>query len=207
LGTAVVARFRAAGWRIVVPTRSESANQDVVSVTADLATREGAAAAVSAAAGSAEAPLRAVVNLAGGYASGPRVHETELADFEAMFALNLRPTFLVTSLAVPYLTAAGGGSVVCVSSRAALAPFAGAAGYVTSKAAVLAFADAVAVEYRSDGIRCNTVLPGTIDTPRNRASQPGADTSRWVAPAAIAETIHFLASAESAPLTGARLSL
>jgi len=103
----------------------------------------------------------------------------------------------------PEPTTGGGGSVVCVSSRAAVAPFAGAAGYVTAKAAVIAFANAVAVEYRAAGVRCNTVLPSVIDTPGNRAAQPDADHDRWVRPAEIAAVIRFLAGDESAPVSGA----
>jgi NAD(P)-dependent dehydrogenase (short-subunit alcohol dehydrogenase family) len=109
----------------------------------------------------------------------------------------------VTRAALPHLVAAGGGAVVCVSSRAALAPFAGAAGYVTAKAAVLAFANAVAVEYRSAGVRCNTVVPSVIDTATNRSQRPAADPSRWVPPEQIARVIRFLASDESAPTSGA----
>jgi NAD(P)-dependent dehydrogenase (short-subunit alcohol dehydrogenase family) len=122
-----------------------------------------------------------------------------------MLTLNLRPTYLVTHAALPHLLAAGGGSVVCVSSRAALVPFAGAAGYITAKAAVLAFAGAVAAEYRQKGVRCNTVLPSVIDTPANRAAQPGADHSRWVRPEEIAPVIRYLASDESAPTSGAAI--
>ncbi len=101
--------------------------------------------------------------------------------------------------------AAGGGSVVCVSSRAAVAPFPGAAGYAASKAAVLAFADCVAVEYKKQHVRCNTVLPSVIDTPGNRVSMADADQSRWVSPDTIAQTILFLASDASAPTSGARI--
>ncbi len=71
---------------------------------------------------------------------------------------------------------AGGGSIVCVGTRAALQPFQGAAGYISSKAAVIAFAQAVAVEYRDEGVRCNAILPSVIDTPANRASMPNADS-------------------------------
>jgi NAD(P)-dependent dehydrogenase (short-subunit alcohol dehydrogenase family) len=92
---------------------------------------------------------------------------------------------------------------VCVSSRAALAPFPGAAGYATAKAAVLAFANAVAVEYRKHGVRVNTVLPSIIDTPANRAAQPDADHSRWVTPDEIARVVRFLAGDDSAPTSGA----
>ncbi|GIG91849.1 SDR family NAD(P)-dependent oxidoreductase [Plantactinospora endophytica] len=215
LGGAVSAGFVAAGWRVVVPVRPAGASgpagasstgaDGVLRVTADLTDPEQVAGAVEVAGGEADAPLRAVVNLAGGYASGGLVHETPVADFELMLVRNLRPTFLVTRSALPYLVEAGGGSVVCVSSRAALAPFPGAAGYVTAKAAVLAFASAVAVEYRQSGVRCNTVVPSVIDTPANRAAQPNADHSRWVAPTEIAGVIRFLASDESAPTSGATI--
>jgi NAD(P)-dependent dehydrogenase (short-subunit alcohol dehydrogenase family) len=93
--------------------------------------------------------------------------------------------------------------VVCVSARAAVHPFRGAAAYATAKAAVLAFARAVAVEYADANVRCNAVLPGTIDTPANRRAQPDADWSLWTPPEQVARTVRFLASAESAPVTGA----
>ncbi len=89
---------------------------------------------------------------------------------------------------------AGGGSIVCVSTRAALRPFSGAAGYIASKAAVLAFVDALAAEYTKDGVRANAILPSVIDTPANRAAQPDADHSRWVTPDQIARVIRFLCS-------------
>ncbi|RAO57399.1 2-(R)-hydroxypropyl-CoM dehydrogenase [Micromonospora noduli] len=208
LGGAVVTAFVEAGWRVVVPERkarpgSEPAAAGLVRVVADLGEPAGAAQAVEAAAGEPAAPLRAVVNLVGGYASGGLVHETPVEEFERMLTVNLRPTYLVTQAALPHLVASGRGAVVCVSARAAVTPFRGAAGYSTAKAAVLAFANAVAVEYRSQNVRCNTVLPSVIDTPANRAAQPDADHSRWVTPAEIAPVIRFLASADSAPTSGA----
>ncbi|GAA4706956.1 glucose 1-dehydrogenase [Phytohabitans rumicis] len=227
LGGAVTAAFIEAGWRTVVPVRKKTsaesrsgavgrgpgsnrdpkatpAEGDAVYVSADLTDPASVDAAVAVAAGEPAAPLRAVVNLVGGYAASGLVHETPIEDFERMLSLNLRPTYLVTHAALPHLLAAG-GAVVCVSSRAAVAPFAGAAGYVTAKAAVVAFANAVAVEYRQRGVRCNTVLPSVIDTPANREAQPDADHSRWVAPADIAKVIHFLCGDESAPTTGATI--
>ena len=208
LGGAVVEVLREQGWRVVAPVRAGATDRlpkDVVAVAAELSDADDVAAAVAVAAGEQGAPLRAVVNLAGGYAGGGLVHETPVDDFEAMLRVNLRPTYLVTAAALPHLVTAGGGSVVCVSSRAAVAPFAGAAGYATAKAAVLAFANAVAVEYKKSGVRCNTVLPSVIDTPANRAAQPGADFSRWVTPAEIAQVIAFLAGDGSAPTSGATI--
>ena len=117
------------------------------------------------------------------------MHETPIDEFEKQFQLNLRPTYLVTAAAVPHLLSGGGGSIVCVGTRAAVQPFSGAAGYISSKAAVIAFAQAVAAEYKNDGIRCNAILPSVIDTPANRASMPDADFEKWVKPAEIAGVI------------------
>ena len=75
------------------------------------------------------------------------MHETPIEDFERQFRLNLRPTYLLCQAALPRMLEGGGGSIVCVSTRAALRPFSGAAGYISSKAAVLAFVDALAAEY------------------------------------------------------------
>ncbi|GID97922.1 short-chain dehydrogenase [Amorphoplanes digitatis] len=206
LGEAVVEILRDQNWRVVAPVRAGAVGRlakGAVGIEADLSVPADVRAAVALAAGEPDAPLRAVVNLVGGYAGGGLVHETAIEDFEAVIRANLRPTYLVTAAALPHLVDAGGGSVVCVSSRAAVAPFAGAAGYATAKAAVLAFANAVAVEYRKSGVRCNTVLPSVIDTPANRAGQPDADFSRWVAPADIAQVIAFLAGDGSKPTSGA----
>ncbi|MEU6021575.1 SDR family NAD(P)-dependent oxidoreductase [Micromonospora sp. NPDC048871] len=209
LGTAVTATFVEAGWRVVAPQRHQPTpspdpgRNAPVRLVADLTEADDVARVTEVAAGDPQAPLRAVVNLVGGYASAGLVHETPIEEFERMLTLNLRPTHLVTRAALPRLIEAGGGAVVCVASRAAVAPFPGVAGYVTAKAAVLAFASAVAVEYKSAGVRCNTVLPSIIDTPTNRADMPQADHSRWVAPTEIASVIRFLASEESAPTSGA----
>jgi len=185
-----------------------------VAVQADVTDETAVAGVVAVAAADASAPLRAVVNLVGGFAAGGRVHETPIADFEAQLRLNLRPAYIVTAAALPHLLAAGGGSVVCVGSRAALRPFSGAAGYITAKAALLALVSALAVEYRDDLVRVNAVLPSVIDTPANRASQPDSDIAggdqrsifdRWVRPEQIADVIAFLCSDASAATSGAHI--
>jgi NAD(P)-dependent dehydrogenase (short-subunit alcohol dehydrogenase family) len=211
LGAAVVGRLLDEGWRVVVPWIVEreldrvQQHERLELIQADLFDPGAVAGVVSAGAGEAGAPLRGVVNLVGGFAMGGRVHETDIEEFERQFRLNLRPTYLVTHAAVPHLLDAGGGSIVCVGTRAALQPFKGAAGYISSKAAVIAFAQAVAVEYKDDGIRCNAILPSVIDTPANRASMPKADHARWVKPAEIAGVISHLLSGDSAPISGAAL--
>ena len=211
LGAAVTERLLDDGWRVVVPWVAERELQRVRRrdglelVQADLFEPDAVAAAVATAAGAEDAPLRAVVNLVGGFAQGERVAQEPIETFEAQLRLNLRPTYLVTKAALPHLVAAGGGSIVCVGTRAALQPFPGAAGYVTAKAGVIAFAQAVAVEYRDEGVRCNALLPSVIDTPANRAAMPDADPSRWVAPEQIAATVAFLCSDDGAATSGAAI--
>ena len=173
----------------------------------DLTDPDAVTQALTATAAAPAAPLRAVVNLVGGYGGGAKVHETSPADFEAQFTLNLRPTFLVTRAALPQLLTAGGGSVVCVATKGVVAPYPKAAGYLAAKAAVLTFAQAVAAEYKTDGVRCNALLPSVIDTPANRAAQPSADYSRWVSPDQFASAVLFLAGEESAAITGAAMPL
>lgn len=210
LGAAVTQAFLGGGWRVVVPVFDPSerdrlpSHERLVLEPADLFDVRSAGAVTTLAAGDREAPLRAVVNLVGGFAAGGRVHETPVEDFESQLRLNLRPAYLVCAAAIPHLLAAG-GAIVCVSSRAALEPFAGAAGYIVAKAAVLAFVDVLATEYRDDGIRANAILPSVVDTPANRASMPDADHGRWVAPAQIATVVRFLCEDGSGVVGGAHV--
>ena len=146
--------------------------------------------------------LEAVVDLVGGFASGPPVHETAVEDFDRMMRLNLTPAFNLARAAMPRLLERGGGAFVAVSARPALRPFPGAAGHVTSKAAVLAFVQALDADYRTKGIRANAILPSVIDTPANRRDQPDADHSKWVQPAEIARVVRFLVSDDAAAVSG-----
>jgi NAD(P)-dependent dehydrogenase (short-subunit alcohol dehydrogenase family) len=186
LGVSVVESFLAAGWRVVVTWivggEQERLPADAIAVEADLSDPDDVGRAVRLAAGESSAPLGAVANLVGGFADGQPVAETPLSDFEAMFALNLKPTYLVTQCALPQLVAAGGS------------------GYAASKAAVIAFARAVAKEHAGDGVRCNVIAPTMIDTPANRAANPDA---KMTPPAEVAAVVRFLCSEESAAVNGA----
>ena len=211
LGAAVVERLLGDGWRVVVPWIVEGElerlppREGLELIKADLFDAEAVAEVVAAAGGDAAAPVRGLVNLVGGFAMGGKVHETPLEEFEKQFRLNLRPTYLMTQAVLPEMLEHDGGAIVCVGTRAALQPFPGAAGYIASKAGVIAFAQAVAAEYKNDGIRCNVILPSVIDTPANRSSMPKADHDKWVRPAEIAGVVGHLLSADSAPTSGAAI--
>lgn len=211
LGSAVTRTLLDDGWRVVVPGRTEAGlsrlpeSDRLVGVHADLFDEASVAEVVAIASSDASAPVTAVVNLVGGFAMGERVDATPVDEFERLLRLNLRPLYLLSAAAIPRIIEAGGGSIVGVSAKAAFAPFSGAAGYVTSKAAVWAFISALAAEYKSDGIRANAILPSVIDTPGNRASQPDSSRAGWVSPESIAQTISFLVSDASSAITGAQV--
>jgi NAD(P)-dependent dehydrogenase (short-subunit alcohol dehydrogenase family) len=206
LGSAVVRELVDAGYDCtvtwVVDRERERAESDfgdrIRLVRADLLERAGAEEAVAAV-----EDLEAVVNLVGGFAMTGRVHETDPAEFERLMRLNLWPAFNLARAAMPRFLERGGGAYVAVSARAALRPFAGAAAYVTAKASVLAFVQALDADYRSEGIRANAILPSVIDTPANRADQPDADHSKWVQPAEIARVVRLLISDDTAVTSGA----
>src|SRR5919197_368174 len=210
LGAAVLAELLAAGHPLtatwIMEEERERVERDfegrpgLTLVKADLMDPEAASEAVGGVDN-----LGAVVNLVGGFSSPRRGPEAEIADFESQLRPHLRPGFLLARPAMPRMIANGGGAFVGVSARPALRPFSGAAGYITAKAGVLAFIQALDAEYRNDGVRANAILPSVIDTPANRRAQPDADHSKWVPPQQIAKVVRFLVSDDSAPTSGAAI--
>jgi NAD(P)-dependent dehydrogenase (short-subunit alcohol dehydrogenase family) len=206
LGRSVVDALLAEDWRVVVPvqrTGSDPERDDLTTVTADLTNPDDVARTVRAATDGP--PLKALVNLVGGFAADQPVADTPLAEFELLFTRNLRPTYLMTQAVLPLLVSGGGGSIVCTGAAAALRPFAGAAGYTAAKAAVIAFAKAVAEEGRPHDVRSNVILPSLIDTPANREAMPESEWHKLVPPQRIADVVAFLCADASAALNGAAL--
>lgn len=209
LGSAVTEAFLEDGWRVAVPTHSSGSDvlTDLAArhpdrltwFAADLATETGAGEAVARAANWG-GRLDAVVHTVGGYAGGAPLHETAPDEWDRMMSINLRSAFLVARAAIPRLRE--GGTLVFVSSRAALRGRKGHVPYAVSKAALLTLTEAIAEEYKGR-VRANAVLPGTIDTPANRAAMPDAKHETWTAPAEIARVIVFLASGASGVVSGA----
>jgi NAD(P)-dependent dehydrogenase (short-subunit alcohol dehydrogenase family) len=144
-----------------------------------------------------------LANIAGGFTMGPPVHETEDRDWDFMLDLNARTVFNTCRAVVPHLLTGGGGRIINVSARAATEGKAHMAPYCVSKAAVITLTESLAAEHKDDGINVNCILPGTVDTPQNRAAMPDQDFDKWVPPAALADVILFLASDSARCVTGA----
>lgn len=165
------------------------------------------AAAVDAAARqvlAAKGRVDVLCNIAGGFASGPEVHESR-ALFDRMMDLNVRTLLNTVEALVPAMIAAGGGKIVNVGASRASAGSAGNGAYIASKSAVIRLTESMGAELRAKNINVNCVLPSIIDTPANRADMPKADPSRWVAPATLADVILFLASPEARAINGASI--
>ncbi len=112
--------------------------------------------------------LDALVNNAAVQVAKPLV-ETTVEEWDAVMASNLRSVFLFVKLAHPLMKAAGGGAIVNVSSVHAIQTSANIAAYAASKGGLLALTRAMAIEFASDNIRVNAILPGAVDTPMLRA--------------------------------------
>jgi len=139
-------------------------------------------------------------------------HESSLEEWDRVLAVNLTGTFLCCRAAIPALLATG-GTIVNVASTAALAGSPWAAAYSASKGGVLALTRTIAVEYGRQGLRCNCVCPGSIDTPitEDFVLPDGVDTrlvQRMMAldrprgPETVAAAIAFLASGDAAHING-----
>jgi NAD(P)-dependent dehydrogenase (short-subunit alcohol dehydrogenase family) len=211
LGRALVARFLAAGDRVVVPwivkreldaLEAEEAVAlragRIVLVEADIAEESGARRVAEA------APLAAaLVNGVGGYGGGKPLHETELELWDRMYRMNVRTAVSLTRALLPGMLARKRGSIANVASRAALDLPAGLSAYAAAKAGVLALSEILQKEVGARNVRVNTIVPTTIDTPANRAAMPDADFSQWTPPAAIAEVVYWLSSDAGATVRGA----
>jgi NAD(P)-dependent dehydrogenase (short-subunit alcohol dehydrogenase family) len=151
--------------------------------------------------------LTGAVLVAGGWQGGKPLHESDDAVWDAMLQLNLQTAYRALKAVLPGLVQRKKGSIVVIGSRAAERPWssANAAAYAASKGAAVALAEAVAAEVLESGVRVNSVLPSTIDTPANRKSMPNADPTRWVSPESLAAVIAFLLSDESRDVSGAAL--
>ncbi len=146
-----------------------------------------------------------LANTVGGWQGGVPVHEMSPEMWDAMLTLNARTAFILSRAVVPPMLEQGSGRIIHTAARAALAGSGKAAAYSAAKGAVVRLVESLAAELRDRGITVNCVLPGTIDTPQNRAAMPKADPGRWVPPEAIASIFLFLASAAAWPVSGAAI--
>ena len=148
-----------------------------------------------------------LLNVAGGFSMGPKVHELNWEDFDTMFNMNFISAFNTCSRVIPQMIKQGVGNIVNVSARAGIQGKARMAPYCISKSSVITLTESLADEHKLSDININCVLPGTIDTDTNRTDMPNADHSTWVPPEDIANTMLFLSSPLARSISGAVISV
>jgi NAD(P)-dependent dehydrogenase (short-subunit alcohol dehydrogenase family) len=183
LGSAVTQAMLDAGATVIGVSRSirqtDFAHPSFHARSAELSTRESAAAAVDA------------------------IDDA----FAKMFALNFYSALHLFQAALPAMRRQGFGRILAIGSKASLEPAARTAPYNVSKAALLSLVRTIAEENKTSGITANIVLPGTMDTPANRAAMPDADFSHWVQPSQVAALLVHLVSDEASQITGAAIPI
>lgn len=163
--------------------------------------------------------LDTLFNCAGGSVPADKpVTELDLSVFEHTIGLDLKGTMLACKHAIPRIVAAGGGTVINMSSGAALRGANPAPVYTAAKGAIVSLTRSMAGRYAKHNVRVNCICAGRIETPRVRRIYPvGADPQDarsqvktypfWVGqPEDIANVALFLASDESRMITGAAIA-
>lgn len=151
-----------------------------------------------------------------GIAVGGSVTEMDDEAWARILEVNLGGVYRVSRYGIPHLIRRGGGSIINLTSTQALRGYAGWSGYAATKGAILALSRQIASEYSANGIRCNSIAPGAVDTPMNAGvfaagGDPEGQRALWAARTPlrrlgqaedIANAALFLASDESDWVTG-----
>ncbi len=228
MGGASSRLFAAEGAKVGVVDRNEQAGRAVVAeiaaaggtavfAAADVANEAQVNAAVAAISAAIGAP-NVLFNHAGTIIIKPFL-ETTLQEWDWLMSVNVTSMFLVTRAVLPGMLKQGGGSIVCTSSISAVAATPREVVYNASKGACHMFAQSIAVEFRDQNIRCNTVCPGFVKTPHGlrevkELSALGVDMSdaaiavqqgRLCEPEEVARAALFLASDEASFINGTHL--
>jgi NAD(P)-dependent dehydrogenase (short-subunit alcohol dehydrogenase family) len=223
IGRAIALRLAVEGARVALADVDESAAVEVAAeiegetlVRLTNVTKAGEVEALVSSAVEAWGGLDVMVNNAGVGVAATAVETTE-EDYDRVMDVCVRGTLLGIKYAIPAIRSSGGGSLINMSSVAALVGIRDRAVYSAAKGAILSLTRAAAIDHVAEGVRVNCIAPGTVDTPWVSRITAGYDDpeearanmqarqphSRFVTPEEIAAMAAYLASDEAASCIGA----
>jgi NAD(P)-dependent dehydrogenase (short-subunit alcohol dehydrogenase family) len=213
IGLATCGRLRDEGFTVAaLDLRPDGAPAEmtVACDVTDEASVNAAMAAVTARLG----PIDVLVNNAGitGSAAATVCHETPVAEWDLVHAVNVRGPFLCSRAVLPSMLARGSGHIITIASVAGLVAFPGRCAYTASKGAAVMLTRSIAADYAAAGIRANAVCPGMVYTPMTawRLDQPELRAAvearipagRVATPDEIADAVALLAAGRLAYMNG-----
>jgi NAD(P)-dependent dehydrogenase (short-subunit alcohol dehydrogenase family) len=226
LGRAIAIEFAREGAAVVVTGRDRERGDAVVAdvaaaggsgsfVPAELSDEQACTDLVASAAEQMGGLTVLVNNAAGGGAADGPVGELTTEAWDAILRVDLTAPMWCARAAIPHMRRAGHGAIVNVSSRQAERASKGLAAYVAAKSGLNGLTRAIAVDYASEGIRCNTISPGYVLNDRRdseiseerRTRYEGMHLTRLGVAADVAHAAVYLASRESEFVTGINLQL
>jgi NAD(P)-dependent dehydrogenase (short-subunit alcohol dehydrogenase family) len=202
-GEAVALDLRQAGYQAEFVAQDVSREDDWRKLIAEVMERHG--------------KVDTLVNNAGILIRVP-IEELTVEQFDRLHEVNVRGTFLGCKMVVPAMRAAGGGSIINISSMSGtVANMPGMTGYCSTKGAVRLLTKAAAVDLVKYNIRVNSVHPGTIQTPMSQSYYDDPEMRKMILgptlmerpgqPAEVSEVVAFLASKGSSYMTGAEIAV
>lgn len=222
IGRAIARKLTADGYAVTVndlsPERAEAVADEIraaggkaVAVAGDVS-GEADVAAIHLAAVAAHGDVTLLVNNAG-IAHQALFENLDVRDFDRMFAVHVRGTFLMTRAVLPAMLSAGAGVIVNVASQLGQIGGVELVHYSGAKAAIIGMTKALAREVSARGVRVNAVAPGPINTPLvmqlsedwRAAKRAGLPLGRFGEPEEVAETVAFLASPAASLFVGQTL--
>jgi len=162
IGRVIAQRFFAEGATVTIGSRSDTAVAGVAWVETDVADPTSADALIAHAVAN-HGRLDVLVNNAGVQLEKPVTESTD-DDYEFVMGVNVRGTFNCCRAAIPHLASNGGGSIINIGSVAGQVADQRMALYNASKGAVHALTRSIAIDHGRDGVRCNAIAPGWIET-------------------------------------------
>ncbi|MFA5011223.1 MAG: SDR family oxidoreductase [Ignavibacteria bacterium] len=208
LGRFVTDKFASEGWKVYVPVtslrkftdlfdsskdnNSDFALRKIYAFECDATNENSVKEFVEKVSALERGRIDMLVNTVGGFHEFIDITMFETAEFDKWFNLNFKSTFYFSREVLKVMKEKKYGRIVSISSLAARNPMPGRLSYSISKSAILDLMETINIENSESDIKCNAIIPTTIDTPANREWGSEEEIKTWVKPEAIAEVIFDL---------------